>query len=109
MTVNRLVLEWEEKIKLHLEREMQFNQWRSKNFKGKHPTLIATKEGMDDEGEVTLGIDKKKLGTFLRNVSLDRFMEVDLHQFSHVSSPLLKVNQWSTLVLFLVFFSFYLF
>ncbi|GJY49588.1 zinc finger, CCHC-type containing protein [Tanacetum coccineum] len=53
MTVNRLVLEWEEKIKLHLEREMQFNQWRSKNFKGMHPTLIATKEGMDDEGEVT--------------------------------------------------------
>ncbi|GJW95538.1 MAK10-like protein [Tanacetum coccineum] len=53
MTVNRLVLEWEEKIKLHLEREMQFNQWRNKNFKGMHPTLIATKEGMDDEGEVT--------------------------------------------------------
>ncbi|GJX92267.1 reverse transcriptase domain-containing protein [Tanacetum coccineum] len=39
----------EEKIKLHLEREMQFNQWRSKNFKGKHPTLTATKEGMDDK------------------------------------------------------------
>ncbi|GJU80730.1 zinc finger, CCHC-type containing protein [Tanacetum coccineum] len=53
MTVNRLVLEWEEKIKLHLEREMEFNQWRSKNFKGKHPTLITTKGGMDDEGEVT--------------------------------------------------------
>ncbi|GJZ31947.1 hypothetical protein Tco_0576994 [Tanacetum coccineum] len=53
MTVNRLVLEWEEKIKLHLEREMKFNQWRSKNFKGKRPTLNTTKEGMDDEGEVT--------------------------------------------------------
>ncbi|GKD88260.1 hypothetical protein Tco_1363767, partial [Tanacetum coccineum] len=53
MTVNRLVLEWEEKIKLHLEREMQFNQWRSKNFKSIHPTLIATKEEVDDEGEVT--------------------------------------------------------
>ncbi|GJZ01104.1 hypothetical protein Tco_0519065 [Tanacetum coccineum] len=80
MTVNRLVLEWEEnsdearilctgwalanprinvapsleeKIKLHLEREMEFNQWRSKNFKGKHPTLITTKGGMEDEGEVT--------------------------------------------------------
>ncbi|GJZ50674.1 MAK10-like protein [Tanacetum coccineum] len=53
MTVNRLVLEWEEKIKLHLEKEIKFNQWRSKNFKGKHPTLIATKEGIDDEGEVT--------------------------------------------------------
>ncbi|GJS62046.1 zinc finger, CCHC-type containing protein [Tanacetum coccineum] len=55
MTVNRVVLEWEEKIKLNLEREMQFNQWRSKNFKGMHPTLIATKEGMDDVGEVTGG------------------------------------------------------
>ncbi|GJT20677.1 hypothetical protein Tco_0890614 [Tanacetum coccineum] len=53
MTVNRLVLEWEEKIKLHLEREMKFNQWRSKNFKGKRPTLVETKEGIDDEGEVT--------------------------------------------------------
>ncbi|GKD70870.1 reverse transcriptase domain-containing protein [Tanacetum coccineum] len=53
MTVNRLVLEWEEKIKLHLERDMEFNQWRSKNFKGKNPTLITTKGGMDDEGEVT--------------------------------------------------------
>ncbi|GJX29944.1 MAK10-like protein [Tanacetum coccineum] len=53
MTVNRLVLEWEEKIKLHLEREMEFNQWRSKNFKGKHPTLITIKGGMEDEGEVT--------------------------------------------------------
>ncbi|GJS55404.1 zinc finger, CCHC-type containing protein [Tanacetum coccineum] len=52
MTVNRLVLEWEEKIKLHSEREMKFNQWRSKSFKGKHHTLIETKEEMDDEGEV---------------------------------------------------------
>ncbi|GJW02003.1 hypothetical protein Tco_1560859 [Tanacetum coccineum] len=41
------------KVKLHLEREMEFNQWRSKNFKGKHPTLITTKGGMEDEGEVT--------------------------------------------------------
>ncbi|GJV65327.1 zinc finger, CCHC-type containing protein [Tanacetum coccineum] len=53
MTVNRLVLEWEEKIKLHMEREMQFNQWRSKNFKGKHPTLIATKKVMENDEEVT--------------------------------------------------------
>ncbi|GJS66232.1 indole-3-acetic acid-amido synthetase GH3.6-like protein [Tanacetum coccineum] len=41
------------KIKLHLEREMQFNQWRSKNFKGMHPTLISTKEEEDNEEEVT--------------------------------------------------------
>ncbi|GKD57111.1 reverse transcriptase domain-containing protein [Tanacetum coccineum] len=53
MTVNRLVLEWEKKIKLHLEREMQFNQWRSNNFKGMHPTLISTKEEEDNKEEVT--------------------------------------------------------
>ncbi|GJZ06732.1 zinc finger, CCHC-type containing protein [Tanacetum coccineum] len=53
------------KIKLHLEREMQFNQWRSKNFKGKHPTLIATKEGMDDGGEVTQGRVTSSLATRL--------------------------------------------
>ncbi|GKD44056.1 zinc finger, CCHC-type containing protein [Tanacetum coccineum] len=53
MAVNRLVLEWEERIKLHLEKEMEFNQWRSKNFKGKHPTLITTKGGMEDKREVT--------------------------------------------------------
>ncbi|GJY60314.1 MAK10-like protein [Tanacetum coccineum] len=28
-------------------------RWRSKNFKGMHPTLIKTKEEEDDEGEVT--------------------------------------------------------
>ncbi|GJU64466.1 hypothetical protein Tco_1246301 [Tanacetum coccineum] len=60
MTVNRLILKWEEKIKLHLEMEIKFNQCRSKNFKGKRPTLIATKEEMNDEGEVIF--DEKKLG-----------------------------------------------
>ncbi|GJR72201.1 zinc finger, CCHC-type containing protein [Tanacetum coccineum] len=33
MTVNRLVLEWEERIKLHLEREMKFDQWKIKYSK----------------------------------------------------------------------------
>ncbi|GJY34395.1 hypothetical protein Tco_0418864 [Tanacetum coccineum] len=40
MTVNRLVLEWEEKIKLHQEKETKFDQWRSKNFIDKHPALV---------------------------------------------------------------------
>nr|GEW59818.1 hypothetical protein [Tanacetum cinerariifolium] len=53
MTVNRLVLEWEERIKLHLEREMKLDQWKSNNFKSKHPALVKVKGGMDDEGEVT--------------------------------------------------------
>ncbi|GJW76282.1 MAK10-like protein [Tanacetum coccineum] len=53
MTINRLVLEWEERIKLHLEREMKFDQRKSKNFKSKHPALIKVEGEMDDEGEVT--------------------------------------------------------
>ncbi|GJZ70156.1 reverse transcriptase domain-containing protein [Tanacetum coccineum] len=53
MIVNRLVLEWEERIKLHQEKEMEFNQWRSKTFKNKHPTFIKAKREVKDEGEVT--------------------------------------------------------
>ncbi|GJV40408.1 hypothetical protein Tco_1418848 [Tanacetum coccineum] len=44
MTVNRLILEWEEKIKLHQEKEMKFDQWRSKNFRNKHPALVKVKK-----------------------------------------------------------------
>ncbi|GJR17163.1 hypothetical protein Tco_0965690 [Tanacetum coccineum] len=40
MIVNKLVLEWEERIKLHQEKEMEFDQWRSKTFKNKHPALV---------------------------------------------------------------------
>ncbi|GJV62505.1 MAK10-like protein [Tanacetum coccineum] len=53
MTVNRLVLEWEERVKLHLEKEMKFNQWRSNNFQSKHHAPIKVEGGMDNEGEVT--------------------------------------------------------
>ncbi|GKE65937.1 hypothetical protein Tco_1520098, partial [Tanacetum coccineum] len=55
MTVNRLVLEWEERIKLHLEREreMKFDQWKSKIFKSKHPALVKVEGEMNDEGEIT--------------------------------------------------------
>ncbi|GKE23627.1 hypothetical protein Tco_1435139 [Tanacetum coccineum] len=53
MTVNRLVLEWEERIKLHFENEMKFNQWRSNNFKNKQPATVKVEGGMDDEGEIT--------------------------------------------------------
>ncbi|GKC03518.1 MAK10-like protein [Tanacetum coccineum] len=52
MTVNRLVLEWEERIKLHQEKELEFDQWRSKNFKNKNPALVKVK-GEKMEGEVT--------------------------------------------------------
>ncbi|GJV13821.1 zinc finger, CCHC-type containing protein [Tanacetum coccineum] len=51
MTVNRLVLEWEENIKLHQEKEMGFDRWRNKNFKNERPDLVKIKDGVDDEGE----------------------------------------------------------
>ncbi|GJR80398.1 zinc finger, CCHC-type containing protein [Tanacetum coccineum] len=51
--VNRLVLEWEERIKLHLEKKMKFDQRRNKNFTNKRPALVKIENGMDDEGEVT--------------------------------------------------------
>ncbi|GJR27412.1 MAK10-like protein [Tanacetum coccineum] len=43
------------KKKLHLEREMEFNQWKSKNFKGKHPALVKFEGGIDDEIEIYAG------------------------------------------------------
>ncbi|GKC90912.1 reverse transcriptase domain-containing protein [Tanacetum coccineum] len=53
MTVNRLILEWEERIRLHQEKEMEFNQWRRRNFKDERPAFTEEEEGVDDEGEVT--------------------------------------------------------
>ncbi|GKD10670.1 MAK10-like protein [Tanacetum coccineum] len=53
MTVNRLVLEWEERIKLRQEKEIEFNQWRSKTFENKHPAFVKAKREVKDEGEVT--------------------------------------------------------
>ncbi|GJW03696.1 zinc finger, CCHC-type containing protein [Tanacetum coccineum] len=53
MIVNRLVLKWEERIKLHQEKEMEFNQWRSKTFKNKHPAFMKAKREVKNEGEVT--------------------------------------------------------
>ncbi|GJW09581.1 hypothetical protein Tco_1575408 [Tanacetum coccineum] len=40
MTVNRLVLKWEEKIKLHQEKEMKFDQWKSNIFSNERPTSV---------------------------------------------------------------------
>ncbi|GJZ38026.1 reverse transcriptase domain-containing protein [Tanacetum coccineum] len=40
ITVNRLVLEWEERIKLHQEKEMKFDQWRSKIFDNERPAPV---------------------------------------------------------------------
>ncbi|GJV27136.1 zinc finger, CCHC-type containing protein [Tanacetum coccineum] len=87
MTVNRLVLEWEKRIKLHLKREIEFNRWKSKNFKGKHPTLVIVEGGMNDEEEVTLYLMRRILEVLRKfhwMILGGRFF-----QLSHVSSPLL--------------------
>ncbi|GKA79827.1 hypothetical protein Tco_0786423 [Tanacetum coccineum] len=38
--VSRLILEWEERFKLHREKEMEFNQWRSKVFNDGRPAFV---------------------------------------------------------------------
>ncbi|GJS17648.1 zinc finger, CCHC-type containing protein [Tanacetum coccineum] len=53
MTVNRLVLEWEERIRLHQEREIEVDRWRSKNFKNEHLALIKIKGEWMTKDEVT--------------------------------------------------------
>ncbi|GJY82615.1 hypothetical protein Tco_0562727 [Tanacetum coccineum] len=47
MTMNRLVLEWEERIRLHQEKILEFDQWRSKNFKDKNLILQKLKEELE--------------------------------------------------------------
>nr|GEV22949.1 hypothetical protein [Tanacetum cinerariifolium] len=53
MTVNRIILEWKENIKLHQEKEMEFDRWRNKNFKNERPAPVKIKDGSNDKGEVT--------------------------------------------------------
>ncbi|GJS85111.1 MAK10-like protein [Tanacetum coccineum] len=88
MTINRLVLKWEERIKLHLERKMEFDQWKSKIFKGKHPALVKVEGGIDDEGEVTLYLTRRSLEV-LRKLHWI-ILGGRFNQLSHVSSPLLS-------------------
>ncbi|GJW90323.1 MAK10-like protein [Tanacetum coccineum] len=52
-TVSRLILEWEEIIKLHQEKEMEFNQWRSKVFNDERSTFVNEGCEVDDKGGVT--------------------------------------------------------
>ncbi|GKB50358.1 hypothetical protein Tco_0901111 [Tanacetum coccineum] len=61
MTVNKLVLEWEEKIKLYQDKEMKFDWWRSKIFNNECPASMKEECEVKDEGEVIF--DEKKLGS----------------------------------------------
>nr|GEV82439.1 hypothetical protein [Tanacetum cinerariifolium] len=52
-TVNMLILEWEERIRYHQEKEMEFNQWRSTVFKNKGSIFENGGCEVRNEGEVT--------------------------------------------------------
>nr|GEW86567.1 hypothetical protein [Tanacetum cinerariifolium] len=56
-----------EKIKLHVERKMEFNRKKSKNFRGKHLALVVVEAGMDDEEEVMQEHVTSSLATRLIN------------------------------------------
>ncbi|GJU29223.1 zinc finger, CCHC-type containing protein [Tanacetum coccineum] len=71
MTVNRLVLEWEERIRLHQEKEMEFDQRRSENFKNEHPALTKVDEEVEDEGKVTLYLTREEAWKIFRSFSVD--------------------------------------
>ncbi|GJT01940.1 hypothetical protein Tco_0823109 [Tanacetum coccineum] len=83
-----LVLEWEEKIKLQEEKEMKFDRWRNKNFKNERHAPVKVKDGMDDEGEVTLYLMRRSL-EILRKFHW-MILGGRFNQLSHVSSPLLS-------------------
>ncbi|GJU87060.1 hypothetical protein Tco_1294606 [Tanacetum coccineum] len=71
-----------------VEREMKFDQWKSKNFKSKHPALVKVEGERDDEGEVTLYLIRRSLEVLRKfhwMILGGRF-----NQLSHVSSPLLS-------------------
>nr|GEY96797.1 hypothetical protein [Tanacetum cinerariifolium] len=53
MIANRVVLEWEENIKLHQDKEMKFEQWKRKIIRNEHPTSVKEECKLADEGEVT--------------------------------------------------------
>ncbi|GJX45500.1 reverse transcriptase domain-containing protein, partial [Tanacetum coccineum] len=52
-SVSRLILEWEERIKLHQERDMEFNQWRSQVFNDERSAPMNKGCEVSDEGGVT--------------------------------------------------------
>ncbi|GKA09795.1 hypothetical protein Tco_0689228 [Tanacetum coccineum] len=53
-TVSRLILEWEEMINYHQEKEMGFNSWRSAIFDDKCSVFRNEGSEVSDEGGVTL-------------------------------------------------------
>ncbi|GJV15341.1 hypothetical protein Tco_1360664 [Tanacetum coccineum] len=87
MTVSVSVLEWEEKIKIHQEKEMKFDQWRSKIF-NVCPTPIKEECELEDEGGVTLYLMRRSLEVLRKfhwTILGERF-----NQSLHVSSLLLS-------------------
>ncbi|GJU92245.1 retrovirus-related pol polyprotein from transposon TNT 1-94 [Tanacetum coccineum] len=52
--VSRQILEWEERVKCHLEKELEINQWRSKVFDNNYFVSKNEASDVNDEGGVTI-------------------------------------------------------
>ncbi|GJX78371.1 hypothetical protein Tco_0325182 [Tanacetum coccineum] len=67
-TISRLTLEWEERIKLPQEKEIEFNQWRSKVINDERSALVNEGCEVSDEGGVTTWMafrgNTRDLGSF---------------------------------------------
>ncbi|GKE33396.1 reverse transcriptase domain-containing protein [Tanacetum coccineum] len=74
-TVSKLILEWEERIKYHQEKEMEFNQWRSMMFDNK--VSIYENKGCEvrNEGGVTKRISDKRTKNQVKNDKTEHRME----------------------------------
>ncbi|GKC43511.1 MAK10-like protein [Tanacetum coccineum] len=57
--VNERILEWEERIKFHREKELELNQWRNKLFNEKNFISKNGRSKVNNEGGVMLYLMKK--------------------------------------------------
>ncbi|GJS98809.1 zinc finger, CCHC-type containing protein [Tanacetum coccineum] len=60
--VSKRILEWEERIKFHLGKEMEFDQWRSKVFNKELQAPAKEEFGLEEEGGVTLYLMRRSFG-----------------------------------------------
>ncbi|GJX68034.1 retrovirus-related pol polyprotein from transposon TNT 1-94 [Tanacetum coccineum] len=86
MTVNKLVLEWEERIKFHQEKKIEFDQWRSNTFKNKHPALVKVESEVNHKGKVTIEAIRFT-NTSLDEIGINVSSRYPPNEFLHEDDP----------------------
>ncbi|GJU38697.1 zinc finger, CCHC-type containing protein [Tanacetum coccineum] len=69
--VSKQILEWEERIKFHHEKELEFNQWRGKMFTDKNSATTREDVIFKDEGGVTLYLMIRSFGVLRSFIGRD--------------------------------------